>query len=107
MLWMRNLVERAGSVLELEGGEVLPGATEVAPQVETAGRDGAGDKVALELGEQGAGGFGGGLVLDDDVGMEGLFVLRDQVVGEDGGEFAVEVLERGRGEGVGLSLIHI
>lgn len=98
---MRNFAVRAGSILELEGGEMLPGAVEVAPRVEAAGWDGGGDELALELSEEGAGSFGGGLVLDDDVGMEGLFVLGDQVLGEAGGEFTVEVLKSGRGEGVG------
>ena len=98
---MRNCGVRASPILELESGEVLPGAVEVEPEVEAAGLDGGGCEVSLEVGEERAGGFGGGLVLDDDVGMEGLAVLRDEVGGEGGGEFAVQVHESWGGKGEG------
>jgi hypothetical protein len=76
--------------------QVLPGAIEVAPEGE-ADAEGFGQRGGRELREGVARGFGVDLVLHDDVGTEGLAVLRDEMRLERGGEGGVQ-----RGEGVGV-----
>ena len=54
---------------EWEGLEVAPGSAEVLPEVEAEGLGFEGLEGGSEGGAEGAGGFGGDLVLDDDVGV--------------------------------------
>ena len=88
---------------EGEGLEVVPGSPEVSPEVQAEGVDFERLEGGLEGGEEGAGGFGGDLVLDDDVGLEALAVLWGEVGGERCGEMGVKSVEGGGGEGVGYA----
>jgi hypothetical protein len=94
----------AGSLLrlaEVEEVNAFPRAAEIVPESETGGVNFKRLEFCLKPGEQGTGLLGFYLVLNDDVRPEGLAVLRDEVVGELGGELGVKALQCGRGEGVG------
>lgn len=82
---------------------MLPGAAEVVPEVEADGFEVLGGEGGLELGEQGAGGFGADFVLHDDVGLEALAILWGEMIGEGDGELPVEVQEFGCVKGVGYA----
>jgi hypothetical protein len=96
-------VENIQSLLrwKWEGLKVLPGAAEVLPQVEPGGADRVWDEVLLEMGEEGSGLLGGGLVLDDDVRHEALPVPWDQKGRKRVAETSMQVEQGGRGKGVG------
>ena len=61
---------------------MTPWAAQVLPQGEAQGLARHGTEGGLELSQKGSGGFGCGLVLDDDVGVEGLAVLHGKMWGE-------------------------
>ena len=78
-----------------EGQRVVPGAVQVVPQVQADGFGFEGLEGALEVGEEELRAHGSGLVLDYDVRLERLTILRGKIAGEPLGEPGVQGLEFG------------
>ena len=89
--------------LKPEGPLVFPRATQVVPEIESLRLYGPRDEMWLQLLQQLACGGWRDLVLDNDVWLEALAVLRGEIVGKCLCQVRMETLKLGRGEAVGDS----